>query len=66
MRHGLRMRWYTGTAHPLPDDDARQRQRQLGCHRPLYKLDALLLRSLATNMLTIRIELDHMPSADHG
>src|SRR5947209_20351473 len=25
MRHGLRARWYKGTAHPLSDDDPRER-----------------------------------------
>jgi len=59
---GLRMRWRTGTARLLPDDDARQRQRDLGRGRPGYRADAHLLRALAAiaggNMVTVRIELD--------
>ncbi len=56
---GLTMRWRSGTAHPLPDDDASERCRQLGRRRPGYRLYAVLLRALgSTNMLTARIELD--------
>ncbi|QYN39889.1 hypothetical protein K1T35_23490 [Pseudonocardia sp. DSM 110487] len=52
-------RWRTGTAHPLPDDDARARHRALGRGRPGYRLDGVLLRKLADgDMLTIRIDLD--------
>jgi deazaflavin-dependent oxidoreductase (nitroreductase family) len=59
LRDGLRMRWRPGTAHPLPDDDARARHRRLGRGRPGYRLDGILLRGLATgDMLTIRIDLD--------
>ena len=62
LRDGLRMRWRTGTAHPLPDDDARTRHRQLGRGRPGYRADGILLRMLAATaggkMLTVRIELD--------
>lgn len=59
LRHGLLMRWRTGTAHPLPDDDAAARHRLLGRGRPGYQLDGLLLRALGTgDMLTVRIDLD--------
>lgn len=59
LRDGLRMRWRSGTAHPLPDDDPRARHRQLGRGRPGYRLDGILLRALATGeMLTIRIDFD--------
>lgn len=59
-RDGARARWRTGTAHLLPDDDARARHAELGRGRPLYRLDGLALRRLATDgrMLTIRIDLD--------
>jgi hypothetical protein len=56
------MRWRSGTAHLMPEDDARQRHRGLGRGRPGYRLDGILLRGLSTleggNMLTVRIELD--------
>ncbi len=62
LRDGLRMRWYSGTAHPLPEDDAAARHEQLGRGRPGYRLDGILLRRLASlgsgRMLTIRIDLD--------
>jgi deazaflavin-dependent oxidoreductase (nitroreductase family) len=59
LRDGLRSRWRTGTAHPLPDDDALARHRALGRARPGYRLDGILLRALATGEIrTIRIDLD--------
>jgi deazaflavin-dependent oxidoreductase (nitroreductase family) len=62
LRDGVSMRWRSGTAHLMPEDDARQRHRGLGRGRPGYRLDGILLRRLSTlgggNMLTVRIELD--------
>src|SRR5579872_6405914 len=59
LREGIKMRWRSGTAHPLPEDDARARHRALGRGRPGYRLDGILLRALATGeMLTVRIDLD--------
>jgi deazaflavin-dependent oxidoreductase (nitroreductase family) len=60
LRDGVHMRWRTGVAHPLPDDDALARHRLLGRGRPGYRLDGLLLLRLARGeeMLTIRIDLD--------
>ncbi len=46
-------RWYTGTAHILPDDDPRERLRLL--RRPVN--DALL-RAVATEQLTVRVDVD--------
>jgi deazaflavin-dependent oxidoreductase (nitroreductase family) len=59
LRDGLRSRWRTGTAHPLPGDDAFARHRALGRGRPGYRHDGVLLRALGDgDMLTIRIDLD--------
>jgi deazaflavin-dependent oxidoreductase (nitroreductase family) len=62
LRDGVRMCWRSGTAHPMPEDDARERHRRLGRGRPGYRLDGILLRGLGTleggDMLTVRIELD--------
>jgi deazaflavin-dependent oxidoreductase (nitroreductase family) len=62
LRNGMRMRWLSGTAHPLPEDDARKRHHQLGAGRPGYRLDGLLLRALTAlehaEMLTVRIDLE--------
>lgn len=59
IRDGIRMQWRSGTAHPLPEDDARARHRRLGRGRPVYRLDAIALRALDTGgMMTVRIDLD--------
>jgi deazaflavin-dependent oxidoreductase (nitroreductase family) len=57
-RHGLLLRWRTGTAHILPGDDPRERQRVLGKGHPLRALNALAVRALSTELLTVRIDLD--------
>jgi deazaflavin-dependent oxidoreductase (nitroreductase family) len=58
LRAGRALCWRSGTAYPMPDDDARARQRRLGRGRLAYRLDALLLHPLATDLQTIRIDLD--------
>lgn len=45
-------RWRTGLAHPLPEDDARARQ------RTLRRLNALMVRTVGTDLMTVRIDLD--------
>lgn len=55
---GGSLRWRPGTASVLPDDDARARQRGLAEGRLGYRLDAILLRATATDLTTIRIDLD--------
>jgi deazaflavin-dependent oxidoreductase (nitroreductase family) len=45
-------RWRSGTAQVMPDDDPVERQKQL---RPV---NALIVRAMGTNLLTIRIDLD--------
>ncbi|MGA2163774.1 MAG: nitroreductase/quinone reductase family protein [Solirubrobacteraceae bacterium] len=52
------LHWRTGTAHPVSDDDTRTRQSQLVRGRLGYRIDAVLLRMIATDLTTIRIELD--------
>ncbi|MFE9610171.1 nitroreductase/quinone reductase family protein [Streptomyces sp. NPDC006012] len=44
-------RWHTGTAHLLPDDDARARLRRL----PL--LNSTAVRAFGTDLLTVRVDL---------
>jgi deazaflavin-dependent oxidoreductase (nitroreductase family) len=58
LRAGRGLYWRSGTAHPMPDDDARARQRRLSRGRLAYRLDALLLRALATDLQTVKIDLD--------
>jgi deazaflavin-dependent oxidoreductase (nitroreductase family) len=45
--------WRAGTATILPDDDPLERQRRLG-----RSLNAAFVRLMATDLLTIRIDLD--------
>ena len=44
--------WRTGTAHLLPDDDPRQRLRSLP------RLNSAGVRTMGTDLLTIRVDLD--------
>ena len=49
-------RWYSGTAHVLPDDDPFERMRKLG--RPA---NDTLVRLVGTEHLTIRIDVEDPP-----
>lgn len=51
VRIRIRGHWYAGTAHLLPDDDARARLKQL----PRY--NSAMVAALGTNPLTLRIDL---------
>ncbi|MEU4044747.1 nitroreductase/quinone reductase family protein [Streptomyces antibioticus] len=52
VRVRIRGRWYTGTAHPLPDDDPVARL------RTLPRFNSTGVRALGTNLLTVRVDLD--------
>jgi deazaflavin-dependent oxidoreductase (nitroreductase family) len=52
VRVRLRGRWYAGTAHLLPEDDARARLRSLP------RLNSAAVTALGSNLLTIRVDLD--------
>ena len=58
VRDGLRARWHTGTAHVLPEDDPRERQRWLARHIPASAANAGAVRFFGTQLLTVRIDLD--------
>jgi deazaflavin-dependent oxidoreductase (nitroreductase family) len=58
VRVRVRGRWRTGTAHLMPDDDPRARQRMLG-RRFAARLNALAVRGWGTHLLTVRIDLDN-------
>jgi deazaflavin-dependent oxidoreductase (nitroreductase family) len=53
VRVKLGRRWRSGTAHPMPEDDPRERQRKM--RRPL---NAAAVRLVGTDLLTVRIDLD--------
>ena len=50
-------RWRSGTAHLLPHDDPRARQRVLG-----RRFNAAVVRLMGTQLLTVRVDLDRDPS----
>ncbi|MCT7353235.1 nitroreductase family deazaflavin-dependent oxidoreductase [Streptomyces sp. 15-116A] len=52
VRVRIRGRWYTGTAHLLPDDDPVARLRAL----PRY--NSAVVRAVGSGLLTVRIDLD--------
>ena len=58
LREGLRARWFAGTAHVLPDDDARERQRWLAGQVTGSRVNAAAVRLFGTELLTVRIDLD--------
>jgi deazaflavin-dependent oxidoreductase (nitroreductase family) len=58
VRRGVRYVWLEGTARVLRDDDPRERQRRLGRGHPLRAMNALVVRTLGTELLTVRIDLD--------
>jgi deazaflavin-dependent oxidoreductase (nitroreductase family) len=50
--------WRTGTAHILDDDDAHERQRMLGRGKPWRRLCLRASGAVATDLLTVRVDLD--------
>ena len=65
LHEGLRYRWHAGTAHLLPDDDPRERQRWLATHLPGSARNARAVRLFGTQLLTVRIDLDSNPHTTH-
>lgn len=57
VRIKLGRRWRSGTAHVLPEDDWRERQR-----RPyMHKQNAAVVRVMKTAPMTVRVDLDPEP-----
>jgi deazaflavin-dependent oxidoreductase (nitroreductase family) len=48
-------RWRAGTAHPMPGDDPRERQ------RTMPRLNAATVRLMGSDLLTVRVDLDREP-----
>ena len=57
VRVKLGRHWRTGTAEVLPDDDPHARLKAIG-----RSTNAALVRTMGTNLLTVRIELDPQSS----
>ncbi|MFI1912237.1 nitroreductase/quinone reductase family protein [Nocardia sp. NPDC020380] len=53
VRVRLRGVWHDGTAHLLPEDDARERLRSLP------RANSAAVRLVGTELLTVRVDLDH-------
>jgi deazaflavin-dependent oxidoreductase (nitroreductase family) len=51
VRVRIRGRWHTGTAHLLPDDDARARL------RTLPRFNSAAVRMVGTELMTVRVDL---------
>ncbi len=58
VRVRIRGRWRSGTAHLLPGDDPRARQRELRRHRLGAWVNGAAVRVFGTDLLTVRIDLD--------
>jgi deazaflavin-dependent oxidoreductase (nitroreductase family) len=58
VRVKMRGGWRGGTAHVLPDDDVRERLRKLSKGKPGLRLNSVVVRLMATNPMTVRIDLD--------
>ena len=57
VRRGLKPTWREGIATALPDDDPHARQRALSRWHPLRALNAVVVRVMGVQLLTIRIDL---------
>ncbi|HEY6421704.1 MAG TPA: nitroreductase/quinone reductase family protein [Pseudonocardiaceae bacterium] len=57
LRIGWRLRWVPGIAEILPDDDALARQRRIIRWHPLRAFNAMNVRVLGTDLLTVRVQL---------
>jgi len=65
VRVKVRGRWHTGTAHLLPDDDPRERQRKLGT-KLSRRMNATAVRALGTDLMTVRIDLSRSDGDNRG
>lgn len=58
LRIGLRYRWITGTATIRPDEDPLTRQRHIIAWHPLRAYNAMMVRVLGADLLTIHVQLN--------
>jgi deazaflavin-dependent oxidoreductase (nitroreductase family) len=67
LRVGWRYRWVPGLAEILPGDDALARQRQIIRWHPLRAFNAMNVRVLGADLLTVRVQLQletRLPAPD--
>lgn len=63
LRQGLRYRWVAGIATVLPHDDPLARQRRIVGWHPLRAFNAMNVRLLGAELLTVRIQLAQLNPA---
>ena len=66
LRIGLRYRWVPGIATVCPDDDPLARQRQIIAWHPLRALNAVNVRVLGADLLTVHVQLSTAQAGDSG
>lgn len=66
LREAGKHTWRTGTAHLEPTDDPLARQRRMCGINPLRWLNAMMVRTLGAELLSVRIEVDPMDVAPGG
>lgn len=67
LRVGLRYRWVPGLATVLPDDDPLARQRRIIAWHPLRALNAMNVRVLGADLVTVHVRLlPDGPDADEA
>ena len=66
LRIGLRYRWVTGIATVCPDDDPLARQRHIIAWHPLRALNAINVRVLGADLLSVHVQLNTAQAGDSG
>ena len=66
LRIGLRYRWVPGIATLRPDDNPLARQRRIIAWHPLRALNAINVRVLGADLLTVHIQLNTALAGDSG
>jgi hypothetical protein len=66
LRTGLRYRWVPGIATICPDDDPLARQRRIIAWHPLRALNAINVRVLGADLLTVHVQLNTAQAGDPG
>jgi deazaflavin-dependent oxidoreductase (nitroreductase family) len=66
LRVGLRYRWVPGIAMVCPGDDPLARQRQIIAWHPLRALNAINVRVLGADLLTVHVQLSIAQAGDSG
>jgi hypothetical protein len=66
LRSGLRYHWVPGIATLRPDDDPLARQRHIIAWHPLRALNAVYVRVLGADLLTVHVQLNTAHAGDSG